>query len=299
MNQIRGKQFRGSGVALVTPFTESGEVDYNGLRKLVTHVTEGGINYLVVLGTTGESATLTADEKKQVIQTVIDQNAGKLPVVLGIGGNNTAAVIDAIKAQDFTGIDAILSVSPYYNKPTQEGIYQHYKAIATSTEMPIILYNVPGRTSSNISADTTLRLANDFDNVIAVKEASGDMEQIMKISKDRPEGFLLISGDDNLTYPMIAVGGDGVISVSGQGYPQIFSAMVTEALEGNFATALPKHNELFEVTQLLFAEGNPGGIKVALEAQGICGAAVRLPLWPISEHLALEIVKHTKRIQNL
>jgi len=292
-------KFRGSGVALVTPFTANGEVDYEGLRNLVTHVTQGGIDYLVVLGTTGESATLNAKEKQQVIKTVVDQNAGKLPVVLGIGGNNTAGVIEAIANQNFEGIDAILSVSPYYNKPTQEGIYQHYKAIASATSMPIILYNVPGRTSSNISAETTLRLARDFDSIIGVKEASGDMEQIMAVVKDRPDGFLVISGDDNLVYSMIALGGDGVISVSGQGFPRIFSKMVTEALEGQYHSALEKHYELFEVTQLLFAEGNPGGIKVALRAQGVCGDSLRLPLWPISEPLAQQLVNHTERIINL
>ena len=293
------KNFRGSGVALVTPFTASGEVDHAGLRKLVSFVTEKGINYLVVMGTTGESATLTKAEKDAVLATVIDENSGKLPIVLGIGGNNTQAVLEAFKSQDFTGVDAILSVSPYYNKPTQEGIYQHYKVLAEATELPIILYNVPGRTASNISAKTTLRLAHDFKNIIAVKEASGDLEQIMEITMNRPEGFLVISGDDNLTLPMLALGGDGVISVSGQGYPEVFSKMVNDGLAGKIEEARKGHYELFEVTKMLFAEGNPGGIKVALEARGLCGAGVRLPLWPISDSLKNDIVAETKRIEKL
>lgn len=293
------KNFRGSGVALVTPFTASGEVDHTGLRKLVNFVTEKGINYLVVMGTTGESATLTKAEKDAVLATVIDENKGKLPIVLGIGGNNTQAVLEAFKSQDFTGVDAILSVSPYYNKPTQEGIYQHYKVLAEATELPIILYNVPGRTASNISAQTTLRLAHDFKNIIAVKEASGNLEQIMEITMNRPEGFLVISGDDNLTLPMLALGGDGVISVSGQGYPEVFSKMVNDGLSGKIEEARKGHYELFEVTKMLFAEGNPGGIKVALEARGVCGAGVRLPLWPISESLKNDIVAETQRIEKL
>ena len=293
------KNFRGSGVALVTPFTASGEVDHAGLRKLVSFVTEKGINYLVVMGTTGESATLTKAEKDAVLATVIDENSGKLPIVLGIGGNNTQAVLEAFKSQDFTGVDAILSVSPYYNKPTQEGIYQHYKVLAEATELPIILYNVPGRTASNISAKTTLRLAHDFKNIIAVKEASGDLEQIMEITMNRPEGFLVISGDDNLTLPMLALGGDGVISVSGQGYPEVFSKMVNDGLAGKIEEARKGHYELFEVTKMLFAEGNPGGIKVALEARGVCSAEVRLPLWPISDSLKNDIVAETKRIEKL
>lgn len=288
------KQFRGTGVALVTPFTEEKEVDYMALGRLINHVTIGGIEYLVVMGTTGESATLNSEEKAKVLKAIKDQNNAKLPIVYGIGGNNTQAVIDTINATDLSGVDAILSVSPYYNKPTQEGIYQHYKAISEISPLPIILYNVPGRTSSNISADTTLRLANDFGNIIAVKEASGDMEQIMKIIKDRPKGFMVISGDDNLTLPMIACGGDGVISVSGQGFPKVFTDMVRQALNGNLDKAREQHYKLFEVTRMLFMEGNPGGIKAVLHQKEVCREDVRLPLWNISEALRDQIISEIK-----
>lgn len=289
-------KFHGTGVALVTPFTSNKEVDTTGLKNLVEHCINGGVEYLVVLGTTGESATLKKDEKKLVIQTVIDANAGRLPLVLGIGGNDTMEVIETIKNTDLSAFDAILSVSPFYNKPTQEGIYQHYKAIASSTEKDIILYNVPGRTSSNMAAATTLRLANDFKNIIAIKEASGNMEQIMEIIKDRPTGFLVISGDDNLTLPMIALGGEGVISVSGQGFPEVFTPMVRTAIAGDIVGARANHYELVTITQMLFAEGNPGGIKAVLQARGVCGAHMRLPLWPISDGLRQRIEAETARI---
>ena len=284
-------QFRGTGVALVTPFNEDRSIDFNGLERLVNHCTDGGVEYLVVMGTTGESATLKAEEKKQVLKHVQKVNNGKLPIVYGMGGNDTMAVVESINNTDFNGIDAILSVSPYYNKPTQEGIYQHYKTISKVSPVPIILYNVPGRTSSNISAETCLRLANDFENIIAVKEASGNMEQIMKIINERPDGFLVISGDDNLTLPMIASGGDGVVSVSGQGFPETFTDMVRKALNNEMEIARKQHYKLFEVTKMLFEEGNPGGIKEVLKAKGICQGFMRQPLWDISEDLKLRIRK--------
>ncbi len=289
-------KFTGTGVALVTPFHTDGSIDFSGLTKLVRHCVEGGVEYFVVLGTTGESATLNSEEKLDVVHAVIEANAGRLPVVMGLGGNNTAAIIAEIESGVPAGIDALLSVSPYYNKPTQEGIYQHYKAISEVAPLPIILYNVPGRTSSNISSATTLRLARDFDNIVAVKEASGDLEQVMEIIQNRPEGFAVISGDDNLTFPILALGGDGVISVSGQGYPEVFTEMVREGLAGKVASAREKHFALFEVTQMLFAEGNPGGIKAVLKQRGICGDTLRLPLWPISNDLYMKLEGETARI---
>ncbi|AEV31760.1 dihydrodipicolinate synthase [Owenweeksia hongkongensis DSM 17368] len=288
-------KFRGTGVALITPFDSEHNIDFNGLEKLVNHCLDNGVDYLVVMGTTGENATLNSAEKQEVLKFVQKVNNGRKPIVYGIGGNNTRALVETIKSTDLNGIDAILSVSPYYNKPTQEGIYQHFKTICEASPVPVILYNVPGRTSSNMSAATTLRLANDFDNVIAVKEASGDMEQVMKIINERPEGFYVISGDDNLTLPMIACGGDGVISVSGQGFPKAFTAMVNNALDGNFEKARVDHYRLFEVTKMLFAEGNPGGIKASLKHQNICEEHMRQPLWMISEGLRADIKKEMDR----
>ncbi len=282
-------ELKGSGVALVTPFSEKGEVDYPALSRLVKHCTEGGINYLVVMGTTAENPVLTTAEKAKVLAHVKEVNAGKLPIVYGIGGNNTAGLIREFSETELDGVSAILSASPYYNKPTQEGIYQHYKALAEASPLPLILYNVPGRTASNLSAATTLRLARDFDRIVGIKEASGDLEQVMTILDRRPEGFLVISGDDNLTLPMIACGGDGVISVSGQAFPRVFTQMVNSALAGDVATARKAHYRLFEVTKMLFAEGNPGGVKVALAAQHICGEGLRLPLWKVSEALREQI----------
>jgi 4-hydroxy-tetrahydrodipicolinate synthase len=290
------KMIHGTGVALVTPFLADGSIDFKGLENLVNHCIAGGVEYLVVMGTTGESATLTTAEKAIVLREVKRINAGRVPIVYGAGGNNTQAVIDGFSTTDLDGVSALLSVSPYYNKPTQEGIYQHYKAIATASPLPIILYNVPGRTSSNISAATTLRLARDFKNIIAIKEASGNMEQIMDLLKNKPDGFEVISGDDNLTYPMIALGAKGVISVSGQGMPKIFSQMVRNALAGKWPEALAGHYELFDFTNLLFAEGNPGGIKAALKALNICEDHLRLPLWRVSTDLYLKIEIEVKRL---
>jgi 4-hydroxy-tetrahydrodipicolinate synthase len=264
----------------VTPFKKSGSVDFDGLKKLVNHLIKGGVEYLVVMGTTGESVTLSKDEKQAVIDTVVKENKKRVPLVLGIGGNYTDEVVKQIKKADTSSFDAILSVSPYYNKPSQEGLYQHYKAISKASKLPIILYNVPGRTSSNIAWETTVRLAKDFKNIIAVKEASGNIEQCMKIIKNRPKGFLVISGDDNLTLPIVACGGDGVISVVANAFPKNFSEMVRMALKGNMEKARALHYPLIEITDQLFADGNPGGIKEALSLLKICGPNVRLPLVP-------------------
>ncbi len=271
-------QLKGTGVAIVTPFTKTGAVDFAGLSKLINHLIKGKVEYLVVLGTTGETATLTKDEKQQVIKHVIKETKKRVPLVMGIGGNNTQEVVETIKHTDLSALAAILSVSPYYNKPSQQGIYQHYKAIAQSTTKPIILYNVPGRTMSNITADTTLKLAHDFKNIIGIKEASGNLEQCMSIIKNKPKDFLVISGDDNLTLPLLACGADGVISVLANAYPKDFSEMVRCGLKGDFKTAQKLHYKTFEITNQLFADGNPGGVKIALELLKICGPDVRLPL---------------------
>jgi len=269
---------RGTGVAIVTPFKKSGSIDFDALRKLVNHLIKGKVEYLVVLGTTGESATLTKEDKRKVIDCVIKETAHRVPLVLGIGGNNTDEIVQQIKKADVKNFSAILSVSPYYNKPSQEGIYQHYKAISKASKLPIILYNVPGRTASNIAWDTTIRLAKDFKNIIAIKEASGSVEQCMKIIKNRPDNFLVISGDDNLTLPIIASGGDGVISVVANAFPKDFSDMVRAALKSDLDKARKLHYKLMDITDQLFADGNPGGIKEALSVLKISGTTLRLPL---------------------
>lgn len=274
---------KGTGVAIVTPFNEDKSVDYTSLEKLVNYLISNGIDYLVVQGTTGESVTLSKQEKEDTLAFIIKINNGRLPIVLGIGGNCTNTVVEAFTNTNITGVDAILSVSPYYNKPTQEGIYQHYKAIAEVSKLPIILYNVPGRTSSNILPATTLRLANDFDNIIAVKEASGNLEQCMEIIKNKPSNFLVISGDDALTLPMIASGGDGVISVIANAFPKGFSDMVNASLKNDIELARTLHYKYFEMIHFLFVEGNPAGVKVALKELGVTGNAVRLPLVNVSD----------------
>lgn len=282
---MKKNPFQGTGIALVTPFTLSGEVDYPALTRLVNHCISGGVEFLVALGTTGETATLTSEEKGRIQESILSATANRVPVVLGVGGNDTRAVCSTLEKGLLPGFSGVLSVSPYYNKPTQEGIYQHYKAVASSTDLPIILYNVPGRTGSNVTASTVLRLANDCANVVAMKEASGQMEQVMAIIQGAPEGFDVLSGDDNLTLPMLACGAQGVISVSGQAYPGLFSGMVREARANRMAEARKAHYALFEFTQSLFAEGNPGGIKEALKQLGVCESTLRLPLWPISQSL--------------
>lgn len=270
--------FTGTGVAIVTPFTTKGAVDFPALTKLVEHLIKGRVEYIVVMGTTGESATLSKEEKQKVVEHIVKVTKKRLPLVLGVGGNNTAEIVETLKKDDLSAFSAILSVSPYYNKPSQEGIYQHYKAISKASPLPVILYNVPGRTSSNIAWDTTIRLAKEFKNIIAIKEASGNLEQCMKIIKHRPDNFLIISGDDNLTLPIIASGGDGVISVVANAYPADFSDMVRHALVHDLKTAQKLHYKLMEITEQLFADGNPGGIKYVLSQKKITGSYVRLPL---------------------
>jgi 4-hydroxy-tetrahydrodipicolinate synthase len=291
------KALKGTGVALVTPFASNLTIDFNALERWVSHCIEGGGEYLVVMGTTGENSVLSTTEKQAVLKAVVEANAGRVPLVYGLGGNDTSAVVSALQTDDLSGVDAILSVSPYYSKPTQEGIYQHYKLISENSPLPVILYNVPSRTGSNVSAATVLRIAHDFKNVVAVKEASGDLEQVMAIIKDRPAGFLVLSGEDNLSLAIIAAGGDGVISVSGQAFPAVFTEMIRQSLAGEMATARNLHYRLFSVTQMLFAEGNPGGVKAALDILEIIPPFMRQPLWPISHSLRstieAEIITHS------
>lgn len=288
------KQLTGTGVAIVTPFTKTGSVDFAGLSKLINHLIKGNVEYLVVLGTTGETATLSKEEKQQIIAHVVKETRKRVPLVLGIGGNNTKEVIDTIKQTDLIDFVAILSVSPYYNKPSQRGIYEHYKSIAKSTAKPIILYNVPGRTGSNITAETTLKLAHDFKNIVAIKEASGNIEQCMAIFNNKPKDFILISGDDNQTLPLLACGAIGVISVLANAYPASFSNMVRVALKGDFDTARKLHYQTFEITNQLFADGNPGGIKIALELLNICKSTLRLPLVEPKKEVIGELKKLIK-----
>jgi 4-hydroxy-tetrahydrodipicolinate synthase len=289
-------KFYGTGVALVTPFNADGTVDYEGLKNLINYQIEGKTDYLVSLGTTGESATLNKDEKKKIWAFTAEINNGRVPLIAGIGGNDTAELISVINGFDRNGYDAILSASPYYNKPTQEGIYQHYKAISESTDMDILLYNVPGRTASNVSPETTCRLAYDCKNVIGTKEASGSFDQFNQIMRDKPEDFLLISGDDPVALPMISLGAAGIISVVGNALPLQFSEMIRLCLTGDFKAAQPLHLALIEFTRLIFAEGNPAGVKAALKHFGVCGDFVRLPLVPASAGLTAQIVSALQHI---
>ena len=291
-------KFKGTGVALVTPFNENGKVDYNGLQKLVEFQINNGTNYLVVQGTTGESVTLTNDEKIAVLDYIIEINAGKLPILLGVGGNSTSDVCAKIKFFSGHKIDGFLSVSPYYNKPSQQGIYEHFKSISNATSLPIIIYNVPGRTSSNITADTTVQLAKDFKNIIGVKEASGNLEQIMTIILKKPDNFLVISGDDALTLGHILVGGDGVISVIANAFPKRFSTMVNAALNENLDIAKEKHYELLEIIHYLFVDGNPAGIKYLLKLINICSDYVRLPLVGVTEETSKKLYSLTASIDD-
>ena len=268
----------GTGVAIVTPFKKNRDIDLSALKKLVNHLVNGKVEYLVVMGTTGESVTLSKEEKQKVIDCVVKENRKRLPLVLGVGGNNTDEIAGLVSKTDTKVFSAILSVSPYYNKPSQEGIYQHYKAISKASKLPIILYNVPGRTASNIAWETTIRLAKDFKNIIAIKEASGSIEQCMRIINHRPKNFLVISGDDNLTLPIIASGGDGVISVVANAFPKDFSDMVRAAISDDMSKARKLHYQLMDITDQLFADGNPGGIKYALSLLKICEPNLRLPL---------------------
>ena len=289
------KKFYGTGVALVTPFDSTGAIDYKALKKLLNH-TAKGVDYYVVMGTTGESVTVSSEEKKAALKFVKENNPRKLPIVFGIGGNNTQNVLDTIKSTDFKGVDAILSVSPYYNKPSQEGIYQHFTAVADASPVPVILYNVPGRTASNLTADTTLRLAS-HKNIIGVKEASGNIEQCMKISKYMPKDFLLISGDDMLTVPLYAIGGKGVISVLANPYPVIFKKMKEFSFAGNYAKASQEQFKILEINGPMYEEGNPVGVKFVLSELGVCSSTVRLPNVQPSEGLQKRIKSLMEKIK--
>lgn len=290
------EQFVGTGVALVTPFKDDFSVDANALAKIVEYNIQGGTDYLVVFGTTAETATLSPADKQLVVDVVVRTNAGRLPLVLGVGGNNTMAVVKDLQMLDLSDFDAILSVSPYYNKPTQEGIYQHFKKIASTSPVPIILYNVPSRTGSNMLPETTLRLAQDFPNIVAIKEACGEMAQIDKIIQQKPEGFLVISGDDSTALPTVLAGGSGVISVLGQGLPSLFSEMIQLGLDGSAKKAFQIHHTLSPLMGQIFEEGNPAGIKSIFEHKGICTAAVRLPLVEASQNLKEKINNSLKKL---
>ncbi len=273
-------KLKGMGVALITPFKEDETIDFDALARLVEHQIKSGTDYLVVCGTTAETPTLTEAEKEQIREFVIQVNNGRLPIVLGVGGNNTKAVVEKLTTIDLEGVDAILSVTPYYNKPSQEGLYQHYAAIAKASPKPVILYNVPGRTGVNMTASTTLRLASEFKNICAVKEASGNFTQIDDIIKNKPEDFMVISGDDGITFPLITLGAVGVISVIGNAFPKEFSRMVRLALHGDYAKARQIHHRFTELIELLFVEGNPAGVKSMLALMGFIENKLRLPLVP-------------------
>lgn len=289
--------FIGTGVAIVTPFKSDLKIDYPALEKHVEHLITNGVNYLVVLGTTGEAVTLTDYEKDELIRFVKEKVNDRVPIVLGIGGNNTQAVVNKIGKTDFQQIDGILSVAPYYNKPSQEGLYQHFKAIAEASPKPVILYNVPGRTGSNINAQTTLRLAHEFNNIVAVKEASGDFSQAMYIIKDKPKNFIVLSGEDTLTLPLMSAGVSGVISVVANAMPKEFSTMVQLALNNNYHEAEKIHYQLLEFIDHLFFEGNPAGVKAALNILDIIDNNLRLPLVPVSEKTYKKLEELIKKIK--
>lgn len=286
----------GTGVALVTPFKEDFSIDTEALKRIVNFSIDGGIEYLVVLGTTAENATLSQEEKELVIKTVIDTNNGSLPLVLGVGGNNTIKVVEELKTRDLSSFVAVLSVSPYYNKPTQEGIYQHFKAVAEASPIPVILYNVPGRTASNMLPSTVLRLANDFKNVVAIKEAAGDIVQAMQLLKNKPKDFLVISGDDMIALPMVLAGGSGVISVIGQGFPKEFSEMIRLGLNRKVDEAFRTQYILDDCIDMIFEQGNPAGIKQVFLSLGLAENVVRLPLIKVDESLAGRIDQFVKKI---
>lgn len=275
--------FRGLGVALITPFNESGEVDYNALGNLVEYQISNGADFLCILATTSESPCLSKQEKLDIQHFIVNLVDRRVPIVIGCGGNNTYAIAEELRNGDFNGIDGILSVCPYYNKPTQEGLYQHFKTLACATELPVILYNVPGRTGINMTAETTLRLANDCENIVAIKEASGNLEQIDDILKNKPEGFAVLSGDDSLTFPMLAGGAEGVISVIGNALPKEFSQMISLQQEGKYEEAVKIHHSLTELYKLLFVDGNPAGVKAVLTEMGYIKNVLRLPLVPARE----------------
>lgn len=272
--------FRGLGIALITPFTENGAVDYDAMKRIVEYQLSNGADFLCILATTGETPCLTKQEKEDIKKYIIDLVSGRIPILMGCGGNNTSAVVDELQNGDFKGIDGILSVCPYYNKPSQEGLYQHFKAISSATSLPIVLYNVPGRTGINLKAETTVRLARECENIVAIKEASGSLEQVDEILKNKPEGFAVLSGDDSLTYPMIACGADGVISVIGNALPKEFSRMIRLEKNGEFEAAVKIHHKFTDLYSLLFVDGNPAGVKALLHEMGYIKNVLRLPLVP-------------------
>jgi len=283
-------QFRGTGVAMVTPFRQNGDIDFENLSLLTERLISRGINSLVVLGTTAETPTLSTEEKSDVIRCVVEANSKRVPILVGAGGNDTRSTVELVKKTNQPGVDGILSVSPYYNKPGQEGIYQHFSSIAAVSELPLMLYNVPGRTGSNMSSETTLRLAHDFTGtIVAVKEASGNFEQLTEIIRDRPKGFQVVSGDDSTALPLISLGGDGVVSVIGNAYPGFMSELVNAALDGNYPKARELHFRLFPMMKAIFKEGNPAGVKASMEIQGWIKNVLRLPLIPATTPLYQEI----------
>lgn len=289
----------GTGVALVTPFKNDLSIDTEALIRIVNFSIDGGVEYLVILGTTAENASLSSDEIEFVIKTVVETNKGRLPLVLGLGGNNTAKLVEELKTRDFSQFSAILSVAPYYNKPTQEGIYQHFKAVAEASPIPVILYNVPSRTGINMLPSTVLRLANDFKNIVAIKEAAGDMIQAMKLIKDAPKDFLVISGDDMIALPMVLAGGAGVISVIGQGFPKEFSEMIRLGLNGKVNDANKIHYLFMDCIDMIFEQGNPAGIKKVFHSLGISQNVVRLPLVKTDESLSTRINQFVELINKL
>ncbi len=273
-------KFRGLGIALITPFTKTGAVDYDSLRRVLDYQLAGGIDFLCILATTGETPCLTTDEKHRIKELIVEKVHGSVPILMGCGGNNTVEVVKTLKTEDFTGIDGILSVCPYYNKPSQEGLYQHFRTIAEATDLPVVLYNVPGRVGVNMTAQTTLRLANDCPNIVAIKEASGNFTQIDDIIKNKPPHFDVISGDDGITFPLITLGAVGVISVIGNALPHEFGRMVRLALHGDYKTALTIHHKFTELFKLLFVDGNPAGVKAMMNSMGLIENELRLPLVP-------------------
>lgn len=291
------RKFRGTGVAIVTPFKNDSSIDFTALGRVVNHVITGGVNYMVVMGTTGESATLTKDEKKAIISYVAEVTDNRVPLVIGIGGNNTQEVINSVRHTDLTGVDGILSVAPYYNKPNQRGLFQHFKAIATCSPIPVIIYNVPGRTCSNISSETCLELANECENIVGIKEASGDIAQIMRIIRTKPDNFNIISGDDMMTIPIIAAGGSGVISVLANAFPAAISELVTNSLKSNFKSAREIQLRYLEMTELLFIDGNPAGVKAMLNIMNICQNNLRLPLVPVNRTIYSRIQKAIEEVK--
>jgi 4-hydroxy-tetrahydrodipicolinate synthase len=290
------KKFKGTGVAIVTPFKNDSSLDFAALGRVINHVIDGGVNYIVAMGTTGESVTLSKDEKKAIISYVVEAIDNRVPLVAGIGGNNTQEVINCIRQTNLTGVDGILSVAPYYNKPGQRGLFQHFKAIATCSPLPVILYNVPGRTCCNISSETCLELAHECENIIAVKEASGDISQIMRIIKGKPENFNVISGDDMMTIPVIAAGGSGVISVLANAFPAQCSELVSQAMKNNFKSAREIQFRFLEIIELLFIDGNPAGVKAMLNLLNICQNNLRLPLVPVSRTIHGRIQKTVEEV---